>query len=148
MKTMTTCPLLETGLADSRYMVKLSSLQRISGCFGALVEGDPGEPTAAAVAAETMLHMGQPGLGAKAMAGALVLRGAEGDGDSKEDTGREGGGSRTWWLSGGEREEVTTEAIRASGWTGLTLSLTLSLTLIRRVQVRSIVRPGLAVAHD
>ncbi len=84
---MTTCPLLETGLADSRYTVKLSSLQRMSGCLGPLVEGEAGEPTAAAVAAETMLHIGQPGFGAKAMAGRFVAL------DGREE-GRDGRGER------------------------------------------------------
>ena len=56
-----------------------------------------------------MLHMGQPGLGAKAMAGALVLRGAEGDGESKEDTGREGG------EGGGRLEDLAAFGRREGG---------------------------------
>ena len=81
LKTTTMWPFEETGFAVSRYAVKLSSLQRISGCFAA-AEGERGEE---AEAVDAMLHMRQPGLGAKAMAGALVLRGAEGDGESKEE---------------------------------------------------------------
>lgn len=65
LNTTTMWPLLETGLADSRYTVKLSSLQRIS-CLPEEPVGDEGE-RAEAEAAETMPHMGQPGLCAKAM---------------------------------------------------------------------------------
>lgn len=65
LNTTTMWPLLETGLADSRYTVKLSSLHRIS-CLAEEPVGDEGE-RAEAEAAETMPHMGQPGLCAKAM---------------------------------------------------------------------------------
>ena len=57
-------PLEETGLAFSRYAVRLSSRQRTSGC----VEpggnfGDRGEFGIVCEAVATMLHIGQPAFG-------------------------------------------------------------------------------------
>jgi len=64
LKAMIICALLETGLTFSRYAVKLSSLHRMSGCGGVSKEGGDCKPVAAKA---TMLHIGQPALGAKAM---------------------------------------------------------------------------------
>lgn len=66
LNTMITWPFEETGLAFSRYAVKLSSRQRTSACvdpggnFGAL-----GELGVVCEAVATMLHIGQPAFGAK-----------------------------------------------------------------------------------
>jgi hypothetical protein len=62
--------LLETGLLFSRYAVKLSSLQRISGWVARGVLGKMGlrgEFDGVREAACAMLHIGQPGFGAKDM---------------------------------------------------------------------------------
>jgi len=59
-----TWPLLETGFALSRYAVKLSSRQRISGCVELTEVGELDDGWAAV---DTMLHIGQPSLGGKAI---------------------------------------------------------------------------------
>jgi hypothetical protein len=62
------CPRLETGFAFSLYAVKLSSRHKTSGCVEpGGNEGERGELGVAWDAADTMLHIGQPSLGAKAM---------------------------------------------------------------------------------
>ena len=56
--------------------MKLSSLHKTSGCVEpAGNEGDLGECDGACIAVATMPHIGQPGLGAKAMAGGRVVGG-------------------------------------------------------------------------
>lgn len=79
LNAMIMCPLLDTGFVLSLYAVKLSSCHRISGCFP---EAEDDEELGLVVglwgweAEETMPHIGQPGLGAKAMKN--QLRGRKG----------------------------------------------------------------------
>lgn len=64
-------PWLDTGLARSRYIVKLSSRHRTSGAFDpGGKEGERGECEGVCIAVATMPHIGQPGFGEK-----FILRG-------------------------------------------------------------------------
>lgn len=98
-------PLLETGLARSRYIVRLSSRHSTSGALEpGGNEGERGVWAGVWIAEATIPHNGQPGFGAKDMAGCSspgecgVGGSGQGGQTNAGDGGRQCHGAQCWRL--------------------------------------------------